>query len=656
MLTPDSHGPFCHRRPAGWHAMDEQSTVLRHRAIRYGGMSALRSADGCPPLPEAPAEETQIDNCAYVVLLFGSDVEYAVGALLVANSLRHAGAKAKIVMLYTQDVPQDRIDLSKLFFDEVRLIQNPVQIPLDSPLCVHSRDFGHPQFMKLHLMELEFDKVLYLDCDTIVRKNVDHLFTVPAPAAMERLMAMPRHGDKLPNRIHYEGSRIRGLQGGVMLFAPDKEMFEKMRRDVEGWTQNSDLRSFRASVGNEQDYLTWRYCEDMMDEDSPTRVWTHLGCEYNFEVHQPKSYYAVGRERWLWMDFEKDAAILHYSAPLRKRAKHLLRACTVRDAEDVSDTEEEEDEDDDEDDGRIEFARRVWDEHVALLRAEIAKRGVDLTKWLGAHAGAHKAAFAVEDIGTTKRITQLPRPEDAGQNCLVFEAFTANCATGLEYHPPGFMPGPPWGAAFWARKEKWASLPKRDCLEAAAREAEIIRTKSADDKNAEVLAVAAESLDASCGVSSLHAGAVTNGLVSKPMANGIIAGCAVRASDAQGEKNENCNRAPVDEPKAGCTHEPKVNGTTQLTNDAGPPGSATVGSETELNCDCALRKHGAPALASSTIGKRAAVGAWLRVRNRGGSHYDGDSWDFGLVDDPPHLPDCQIWRMFSAFRVKIAQR
>lgn len=50
-------------------------------------------------------------HCAYVVLLYGVDMEYALGALLVANSLRRSGARARVLLLHTADVPTERLGL-----------------------------------------------------------------------------------------------------------------------------------------------------------------------------------------------------------------------------------------------------------------------------------------------------------------------------------------------------------------------------------------------------------------------------------------------------------------------------------------------------------------------------------------------------------------
>ena len=575
-------------------------------------------------------QNVYLNRCAYVMLLYGCDVEYALGALLIASALCRLGTKGRLLLLHSGDVPRARLKLLRDFYDEVRLISNPVNVPPDSPLCSSWRDFGHSQFLKLHLLELEFDKVLYLDCDVLVLRNLDHLFQLEAPAAMERLMAMPRHGSKLPNRVTWAGQRIRGIQGGVMLLAPDKELFASMRAEVEDPNLLRDL-GYTPAVGNEQDYLTWRYCLDKFEELGHMPVWTHLGCEYNYEVHTASMYFAIGRERWLWHDYEHDTAVLHFSAPWRKRAKRILRGDTWEDPRDREDP-------------RIAFAYRTWDEQFSCLREAVAKRGGDLGVWLGECETAHIATFDVVDRGESGM--QLRQVTETDANGLFsFEAYSSNCVQGLTFFPPAFAPGPPWGACFWARA---APIQAGDTAEPNG------------------IVPFTEHTVTGTGVGMRTGNSGENGILDS-IGTDV---CTNRSAASDGKHALDINPAavsstcaveerrpyPCDPSDAEYTHDefiafavennmPTWQGELNWCEARGEVMEFPAG---PLMCNCPKPKAMYGHVEVNGSDELRAVGAWLHL-----CKFGTERWNFGLMDDAPHQPECLLWRCAAVFYVKV---
>ena len=583
---PGEHGHACHRRPPHWSLTEEHAVTLRQRLARSA------------PSQSSPAASTaatpDLARCAYVALLYGADMEYALGALLVASSLRRAGARARTVLLHTADVPSGSLELLRKVYDDVQLIADPVRVPHDSPLCQRDRDFGHSQFLKLHILELEFEKVLYLDSDVLVRRNLDGLFGLQAPAAMERILPMPPHGAKLPNRVGYRGHCVRGIQGGVMLLAPDAALFASMRQEVE---DPEALResSYEPRAGNEQDYLTWRYCADRLEEDGHPPVWTHLGCEYNYEVHPESMYFSQGRERWLWLDYEREAAVLHFSAPLRKRAKRLLHGGVLASPEAGAQVAAEEEPEPWDTGPLLAFAHRAWDEEVRHLRVAVAGLGEDLGRWLGEGLGAkaHAAAFAVADHGDAgMQLRQLPEGTQpapgGGCDVLVFEAYTSNCMEGLQSLPPSFSQGPPWGVCFWAWPE-WGEQQAEDKEEEKEEE-----TKKEKENN----------------------------------------------KDKEGEQQQQ---------EAG----EEVEGEEDVEEAAGNNQGGEQRASWAAVCRCAeLRRPPSRQPASPATDGLEHIGAWLRCARALGP----ERWAFGLASQPPHLRSCPAWRKVAGFRAKVLHR
>merc|ERR1711865_80671 len=102
-------------------------------------------------------------------------------------------------------------------------------------------------FTKLQaLNQLDFDKVLMLDNDLIVRRNIDALFNLRAPAALKRPGGrdQPEHGEcfrasllwgwrqlekgDIARSSDIDGWRydmISGINAGVMLLRPDRLVY-----------------------------------------------------------------------------------------------------------------------------------------------------------------------------------------------------------------------------------------------------------------------------------------------------------------------------------------------------------------------------------------------------------------------------------------------
>lgn len=587
------HGDRCQRRPVSQLAQEEYATSVLHRTFAARALSS-------PPAHESAAHVSTVSlhRFAYVALLFGRDAEYTLGALLLASSLRRSGSLARIVLLHTQDVPETALTVLRHMYDEVRLLCDPIRLPRDSPLCVSGRDFGHPQFMKLHLLELDFEKVLYLDCDIVVRRSLDHLFALEAPAAMERIMAMPRHGDKLPNRVFWGSMRIRGIQGGVMLLSPDRQLFAELRAEVESW-RCGDGRYFKAGIGNEQDYLTWRLggSDERLDEYGHVRVWTHLGCEYNYEIHRDVNYYGYGRERWLKLDYEQFAAVLHFSAPCRKRGKHLL--CSHDGSTDKFESSG---------DARLDFGATVWHEAINHLRCDLTVLGFSLDQLMGVgRTDAHIISYCAVDMGVDggMELRELRHDEltSVGYG-LIFEAWSSNCSPGLQACPPFLPVGPPWGVSFWARHVCSHSPSKSSSCEF------------------DVAACADTGTEGEAGERSFWSSGAAADVGGQPI--------ATRSPQTLGPSTGSTGNDIAPVPAEGawrCTR------------------SAASGLPSKLRTEDFGHAGDTNGNLADTDGL-GVIGAWL---HRSG----GERWLFGLLSDPPHEAGCLEWDLTVTFAAKV---
>jgi glycogenin glucosyltransferase len=144
------------------------------RAAVAAGTAVAEAAAGAAVAKAAaktPAASTGGANHAYVTLVTSDD--FVVGAEVMLFSLHKTGTcKASVILVTPQVSPsaQKKLAASGACVIEVADIPNPNS-------NVHVEGWVNSGYTKLHIWNLtQYDKLLYLDADTIVVENVDELF------------------------------------------------------------------------------------------------------------------------------------------------------------------------------------------------------------------------------------------------------------------------------------------------------------------------------------------------------------------------------------------------------------------------------------------------------------------------------------------------
>jgi len=118
-------------------------------------------------------------NAAYVTLL--TKVSYLAGTLVLDYGLKETHSKYPLVVMVTPELPQEGRDVLKKRAIPIREIQ-----PLKPEEGTHNLASADERFRdtwtKLRAFELEeFDRVVLLDSDMIVKENMDDLMEVQLP-------------------------------------------------------------------------------------------------------------------------------------------------------------------------------------------------------------------------------------------------------------------------------------------------------------------------------------------------------------------------------------------------------------------------------------------------------------------------------------------
>ncbi|CAI5529490.1 unnamed protein product [Closterium sp. Naga37s-1] len=114
---------------------------------------------------------------AYASVLHTTE-DYVCGAIVLARSLKKSGTKADLVLLVSREISRkSRKGLKKAGWrlKEIERIRNPRAVP---------KTYNEWNYSKLRLWQLEeYDKVIFVDSDVLVLKNLDFLFNYPELSA-----------------------------------------------------------------------------------------------------------------------------------------------------------------------------------------------------------------------------------------------------------------------------------------------------------------------------------------------------------------------------------------------------------------------------------------------------------------------------------------
>jgi lipopolysaccharide biosynthesis glycosyltransferase len=203
---------------------------------------------------------------AYVMILYGNSI-YFIGALVTGWSLKRVTDlnNHDIIIMCTPDVPllQKKI-LEKIYTRIIDIDYAKVQASAEGRF----KDI----FTKLKCLELEeYEKIVLMDVDMCVVQSLDDIFLLNAPAGSLTNSGFEpeiKHGDKIPvNRIMKDNGKIRSINAGLLLLAPDKKEYKNIINDLES---HPEKLSYEMP---EQEYLSRRWYNK----------WTNVSFYYNYQ-------------------------------------------------------------------------------------------------------------------------------------------------------------------------------------------------------------------------------------------------------------------------------------------------------------------------------------------------------------------------------------
>ncbi|ESW15943.1 hypothetical protein PHAVU_007G116100 [Phaseolus vulgaris] len=226
-------------------------------------------------------------DVAYVTLLYGD--EFLLGIRVLGKSIRDTGSNKDMVVLVSDGVSDYANNVLKAdgwIIEKISLLANPNQVR-------PTRFWGVYTKLKIFNMT-DYKKVVYLDADTIVVKNIEDLF---------------KCGKFCANLKHSER-----LNSGVMVVQPSAAVFNDMM---------SKINTLPSYTGGDQGFLNSYYSgfpnahifepnlTPEMLENRPVPEMERLSTLYNADV----GLYMLANK---WMVDENELRVIHYTlGPLK---------------------------------------------------------------------------------------------------------------------------------------------------------------------------------------------------------------------------------------------------------------------------------------------------------------------------------------------------
>ncbi|KAE8651720.1 inositol phosphorylceramide glucuronosyltransferase 1 [Cucumis sativus] len=230
---------------------------------------------------------SQSSDEAYVTLLYGD--EFLLGVRVLGKSIRDTGSNKDMVALISDGVSEyakKLLEADGWIVEKISLLANPNQVR-------PSRFWGVYTKLKIFNMT-DYKKVVYLDADTIVVKNIEDLFKC------SKFCANLKHSER--------------LNSGVMVVEPSETIFNDMM---------SKVNTLPSYTGGDQGFLNSYYSnfpnahvfEPNLPQEvlrsRPTPEMERLSTLYNADV----GLYMLANK---WMVDESELRVIHYTlGPLK---------------------------------------------------------------------------------------------------------------------------------------------------------------------------------------------------------------------------------------------------------------------------------------------------------------------------------------------------
>jgi len=220
-----------------------------------------------------PGEKGEAKNNKYSYVSVLTTDDYLPGLIVLNDSLLKTKPVYGFLVLVSPNVSKQTLEKLKRLKIEYKVLEKDIHNPTD----VNQDHRWFPTYSKLCIFDqTQFDKIVYLDVDMLVLKNIDELFDCPH-------MSGTNSPSMLSKKYHWTH-----LNTGIFVVEPSSELFEDMLTKI-GKIENLESKGTleRPLCGSDQDFINAYYPDWFSNEklhlDHTYNIFHYYLDEYNKE-------------------------------------------------------------------------------------------------------------------------------------------------------------------------------------------------------------------------------------------------------------------------------------------------------------------------------------------------------------------------------------
>lgn len=240
---------------------------------------------------------------------------YLDGIMVLYHSLMRTGTDYPFLLLISDSVSEE----SRKVLSNCGIEYKLMQCTIENPTAIAKDDHWAFTYSKLDIFsQTQYDKIVFLDADMLIVKNIDELFDKPHMSAVNA-------GGMLPEYRHWTG-----LNSGLMVIEPSCELYRDMLGKV-GKIEN-------VEKGGDQDFLQayypdWDGCQELHLDHGYNMFHCHLDRyrQFGYAIkggRRPvKVIHYIGSEKPWNLDKKNFIGILPYA---KRKLKKLISFCSKK--------------------------------------------------------------------------------------------------------------------------------------------------------------------------------------------------------------------------------------------------------------------------------------------------------------------------------------